>query len=72
MCPRHYRLWRSSRAIITLIVGEFHSNHSLHDLVEVPCDLSNDALEEMLEGYDDIDDCVVVALSMDDVICKAW
>jgi hypothetical protein len=55
-----------------LIVGELRSGRSLHDVVEVPCDLSNDALEEMLEGYDEMDDCVVVALSMDDIICKAW
>lgn len=58
-------------ATVTLLVGELQSTCGLRDVVSPPSSLSDEGLEDMLEGFDEVASHVVQRFSTDDVVCSA-
>lgn len=58
-------------AMVTSLVGELRSACGLRDVVGPPSSLSDEGLEDMLEGFDKVASRVVQRFSMDDVVCSA-
>jgi hypothetical protein len=58
-------------ATMALLVGELRFGCVLQDVVGPPSSLSNEGLEDALEGYDEATICVVHRLYVDDVVCSA-
>lgn len=64
-CLGHRQLRHSSRggALVVLLMAEVCSGRRLKDIIGPPSSLSDEGLEDLLEGYDDVASHVVLRLS---------
>jgi hypothetical protein len=54
-----------------LLMGEICSDHCLPDIISPPMSLSDEGLEDLLEGYDEVSSRVVLRVSAHDIVRDA-
>jgi hypothetical protein len=56
---------------MTLLMGEICSDRRLSDIISLPLSLSDEGLEDLLEGYDEVSSHVVLRVSAHDIVRDA-
>jgi hypothetical protein len=69
--PGHRRLRRSSGVAVVLLMGEIYSGCHLRFIISPHLSLSNEGLEDMLEGYDEMSSRVMLRVSTHDIVRDA-
>jgi uncharacterized membrane protein len=56
---------------VALLMEEICSSHHLRDIIGPPTSLSNEGLEDLLEGYNEMASRVVLRVSTHEIECDA-